>query len=393
MQRFEKLLKNRLTALTLISLSYLLLSLFLFDKYGVMVVTDSPRYLDYASALTHGFYFDPLNFWSLSYVLFILLFQAFTTSLTWLIVGQYLLGYVAVIALFRTVEIISKDVATACFGSILFILLPDNIYWHSYILTESLYSSFLCLSMCTAVIFWRRKSMTNGAFLTICTLVCFFCKPTAPAWIIALAFPVVLHFMRDPSYRIWKFTGLVALGVALALLADQMVSMHKVMLIYRKGDLIFAMHQLPHHWAHELLRVSVPNDLHVPDASQSTLLNIIQFGIANPLHTLKLFLGKLLLFITHLRPYWSDWHNIYAASLLWPSYYLCVRAFKRELLPRPLATVAITYVFIHTIIVSTTWADWDARFVVPLLPLVAGFAAIGAGSFPSASKTANRSIN
>jgi len=67
---------SKVQSLLFLSLLYLLVSLYLFNKYGIRIMNDSPRYLNYAADLnTKGIYFDPLNFWYISYVFFVYISQ------------------------------------------------------------------------------------------------------------------------------------------------------------------------------------------------------------------------------------------------------------------------------------------------------------------------------
>jgi len=67
---------------------FLLINGFLFQKYGVKVVTDTHRYVEYASNLQSGFYFDPHNFWYIGYSLYILLIQLLQGSFLAIVTGQ-----------------------------------------------------------------------------------------------------------------------------------------------------------------------------------------------------------------------------------------------------------------------------------------------------------------
>jgi len=55
-------------ALLWVTFAYLAMASVLYYKYGIKVVYDSPRYLNYAQNLHQGFYVDSLNFWYFTYV-------------------------------------------------------------------------------------------------------------------------------------------------------------------------------------------------------------------------------------------------------------------------------------------------------------------------------------
>jgi hypothetical protein len=181
----------------------------------------------------------------------------------------------------------------------------------------------------------------------------------------------------DKTYRILKIVAVAVSCLIGIILANQMISMHEVLDIYKNGDLIFAMHTLPNHPFRDLLTIEGPMDFYVPNSGNSILINMGGFVINNPFFYSKLFASKLVLFITHIRPYWSLTHNVFAILLIWPSYYFGILAIKRNLISKYLLTAVLTYFSIHILIVSNTWADWDARFFVPFFPILAFFAAVG----------------
>lgn len=367
----------RFYPVVLISLIYAILGFYFFGKYGVKIVVDSPRYLDYAGQLIEGFYFDPLNFWSFSYVIFISIHKFFSDSLLTLIISQYILGYLAVLALYQTSHTFTNSRAVAIFTCLLFLAYPDNILFHSYILTESIYSSFLCFSFYAWTRYAHQKTSSSLVILIFTVAVCFFCKPTSPALILALLAPAVFKFLLDKTYRILKIVAVAVSCFIGIVLANQMISMHEVLDIYKNGDVIFAIHTLPNHPFRELLTIEAPTDLYIPESENAILINMGGFILNNPLFYSKLFASKLFLFITHIRPYWSLGHNIFAILLIWPSYCFGILAIKNKLISKPLLTTVLIYVSIHILIVSNTWADWDARFFVPLFPILAFFAALG----------------
>lgn len=376
MKLISKLIAHKNPSLIIISLLYVTVGSYLFNKYGVQFVNDSPRYIGYANNLQGGFYYDQLNFWYFSYAIFVYLHQLFSTELLPIILSQYILGYLAVLALYQGCYLLNNSRRVAFIAAVLFILYPDNIFWHSYILTESIYSSFLCISFYCLIKYYRSRRFKDLIFLALSLMLCLFSKPTAPAVLLAISAPFIIGFLRNRSFRSLKITSMI-IGVMLTfVLANEMITMHRVMLIYQKGDIVFAMHELPNAPFHDQLTVTPPENLHVPNQDKALLISMLEFVVYNPLFWLKLFLGKLLLFISHIRPYWSWPHIITVLALVWPSYYFAYRSLKKRLIPSFIIVPVIVYCSIHLLIVSNTWVDWDARFFVPLYPLLALIAAV-----------------
>ena len=327
----------------LLSILYVIVSLYMYNKYGVKVMIDSPRYLNYAENLSStGVYFDPLNFWYISYVFFVYLSQLIDSG-EWVVVfNQYLLGYAAMIALFFGVKRLTANVQTAFLAGAIFIFFPDNLNWHSYVLTESLYCSVLCFAFYFLVRLWQERQKVWLYFaVAFVLLVCFFSKPTAPALFIALSFPLAWQWLSRPLHRALKLSAVFAVGILLLFLANKMISAHSVMLIYQKGDIIFAMHKFPDHPHHDLMTVDVPADLPVPEVNQPLLQQMGGVVIANPIFFFKLMAAKGVMYVAHIRPFWSWSHNLAMILFLWPLYFFSCRAIRKGLVSKYVATVGV----------------------------------------------------
>ncbi|MEI9917201.1 MAG: hypothetical protein WDO14_00195 [Bacteroidota bacterium] len=140
----------------------------LFSVYGVKVVSDSPRYIEYANGLASGFYIDTFNIWYIGYVLYLLVvFKVFAAGITGAIVGQYVLSFLSVVALYRTTFLLSRSTVSAVVASLLFVAFPDISQWNSYILTESLYISFTCFSFYFLVVYQQNTTTKNLAIASL----------------------------------------------------------------------------------------------------------------------------------------------------------------------------------------------------------------------------------
>ncbi|MEO9482849.1 MAG: glycosyltransferase family 39 protein [Ekhidna sp.] len=370
--------KGMLAAVTLV---YAGLSIYLYNTYGVKIMNDSPRYLTYAENLSGGIYFDPLNFWYISYVFFVAFVKLFAESNTYIILAQYILGYVSVLALFGATKRLTENVSIAFLAAMIFTLFPDNLMWNSYVLTEGFYSSMICVALYFLVTAWKNPTKFNYSILVLILLIVFFSKPTSPALFIALAFPVIWRWLRNPPLRGIKLTSLLVAGVLFLFLANKMISSHRVMLIYENGDIIFAMHEFPTHPHHDWMTIDIPDDLYKPPVDKPLLQQMASFVISNPGYFMKLFFGKVVMYISHIRTYWSWPHNLLMIAFLWPCYFFCFRVMKRKLLSESMIFSAIVYCSMHTIVVGMTWADWDGRFFVPMLPVIVLIGSLGIADF------------
>ena len=160
-------LRSQKVALSILFFCYALMSIWLYGRYGVKIMNDSPRYLDYASNLIDGFYYDPLNFWYFTYVLLIYVIKVFSQDPLVIILMQYLLGFGAMVAIYRAAELLTGHRETAFWAGLFFILFPDNLFWHSYVLTESIYCTMLCFWLLTAVTYRKTRKSTHAVLLVL----------------------------------------------------------------------------------------------------------------------------------------------------------------------------------------------------------------------------------
>ncbi|WP_420317196.1 glycosyltransferase family 39 protein [Ekhidna sp.] len=312
-------------------------------------MNDSPRYLNYADNLTsQGIYFDPLNFWYISYVFFVYLSQLIENNHWIIILNQYVLGYLATLAIFLTTKRLTNSLLAATLAATVFIVFPDNLNWHSYVLTESFYCSILSITFYMLVKTYQERGLSSYIMTGLLLVVCFFVKPTSPALFIALSFPFVWKWLNKPPHQILKFASLMVIGTLFLFLANKMISSHQVMLIYENGDIIFAMHEFPSHPHHDWMTVDIPEDLVKSSPDQPLIQQMAGFVISNPVYFAKLFFGKMIMFVTHIRTYWSWSHNVAMIVILWPLYFFGLRAIRKRLVSNYLGTFSIVYFIIHT---------------------------------------------
>ena len=103
----------------------------------------------------------------------------------------------------------------------------------------------------------------------------------------------------------------------------------------------------------------------------STVGQIFCFFKIHPLTTVNLIISRFGSFILHVRPYWSDFHNIFSLVTLIPIYLLAITSFFGAKSQNPEAWLLVTVFFLQATIVSFTIADWDGRFLdVVLTPII-----------------------
>lgn len=167
---------------------YITIAAFSYHKYGVKVVADSPRYLTYALDFTKGFGTIPHNRFYMGYLLFTNAVRVVSGSADpyYIVIVQYFLGAIAVIALFKAGNMIFDSRLAGFLGACLFILFFEATSWSSYILCEGVYTSFICFSVYFSVRLLYKKDIEPILPIAILVIIyTAFTKPTGVAFLVA----------------------------------------------------------------------------------------------------------------------------------------------------------------------------------------------------------------
>ena len=314
-----------------IVLAFIVINAALFYKDGVMVVTDSARYIDYANNLHNGFYFDPHNFWYIGYSLYILVIQLLHGDILWIVMGQYLLSLLSVISLYHASLQIWNNKWSALCTAICYLLFIDISSWNAYVLTESLYTSFTCFSLFCLARSMNEKVNTGFILITAITILfTIFIKPTGIALAGAVLCVLIFKLIKLFSNRIIIFFLLVVIGCCFLYLVNQRLSTYLIMENYQLGEVIYGVTTLSDRPEVKKLILTPPENIYHPAVSLPPLVKIISFIFHHPLYWLRLFLAKAYYLLLHIRPFWSVSHNLLSLVILIPSYWFCIKTFFTE---------------------------------------------------------------
>ncbi len=339
---------------------WLLVNFNLYSKNGIKIVADSERYLEYGRGLMSGFYIDSFNFWYIGYSAFIALCGG---DIFTIIIAQYTLSLLAAFALYHAALILWETRRTAEFIAILFLCFRDIHQWNSYILTESIYTSFICFSVYGLALIYRGER--RWYFLLLIAFVILFTsfiKPTGIALFGALMIVLILQ-LENLSLRI---SCVVVLSIASWFLLNKMLSNYLVIESYRKGEVIYAG-----------IFVDTPADIYDPPASDPPIIRILSFIFHHPIYWTKLFLYKAYYLLMHTRPFWSKVHNTVSIVYLLIAYVSFIAGIRSKTISRDVVIFTLTFLSIHILSVGMTSDDWDGRFLIPMLPVIFIFSGHG----------------
>ena len=365
---------------------------FLLHYRGPHFASDSARYLDYAANLVahHGHYQPEAGVAAATlanngtanfqyehnqrYLLYPL-YQSFWLWLglgRWGIVGgQLALAALAAATLYAAVrQLAGGRRGAAALATGLFVLWPDIQQFNCFLLTESLFISLSVLSFWALV---RVRNGGSGAWMQLLGLLLLTALVRPNGFVVAaaavLAGLAAVYEARRRLFWALVVAGVLAVPVLLVALNHFLIT-YFIVETYGRGELMFG----------STAWVIHPNGpLTMPPASlKGQVVRMGYFAAHNPGFLLRLMGGKLLVFFSSIKPYYSVAHRLTSVLVLWPAYWLAWRGGQRAAVWRPARVFLVAVPLLQAAVVMLTVDDWDVRFLAPVLPFVFALAALGA---------------
>jgi len=372
----------------LLALWLLVQAAFLLKNHGPHFANDSARYLDYAANLAeHGYYkIEPgtapttianngvANFQyehNQRYILYPW-YQSVWLRLHagwWgIVLGQIALSGLAALALYRAVRrLAGGQRGAAALATGLFVAWPDVQQFNCYLLTESL---FISLSVLCFWAFGRTRGGRWSAWVVLAILLLLTALVRPNGFVVAgavgLAGVATLYVARRRLFWLAVGAGLLAAPLAVWWLNHQLVSFF-IVETYQRGELMFATPV----WA---IHPGAP--LVLPPAGLGQMSRVLYFAAHNPGFLARLMLGKLFVFFSSIKPYYSLAHRLMSVLALWPLYWLAARGAGRAAVWRPARAFLVGVPLLQATVVMLTVDDYDVRFLAPVLPFVFALAAL-----------------
>ena len=353
----------------------------LVQVFGFSDGGDSPRYYGSAEKFLAGELPGGKSRSYLGYSLFVTPFVALGLDRFAIGCVQILLSGIAVLCLYHLGVFLYTRVVGFIAGS-LFAAFPDIHYWNLVVLPDSLFTSMLVISSYLLLSATNRRQITLALILTLytCTI-----RPNG----VALAAALVVYGL----YLLWQakqLKWLVALSIAglicLPILWNTigfMLRGEQVLKQYTEGILI---------WGYTDNALTFSEEL--SDRVENTwhpLATIAFFIFEHPYYFFSLVINKLFYFYSHVRPYFTTNHNLISLAFLLPAYvfaFIGIRTSTSD--QRKARVLLLSLLFFQSVIVALTFADWDARHLIPVVFVIFLYAAVGVtkiilGLFPTYS--------
>lgn len=337
---------------------------------GIQHGGDTARYLDGASNLLAGRPFQEKQHQYLGYVAVVAVCRLSGAGEKGVIILQIGIMSLATLALYDLGRQLSGHF-TGLLAAFCLVANVEIARWNTYILTDSLYISLVVLS--TGFIHRAAERAqwqwyVGGAGVVLCAA---FMRPHG--WVLA---PVttVYWITRAKIGRRAK-RGAMALvlivfvgGAAFLGAFHQDVKGESPGTWLRQGVVV---------WGYDGWRVPMPVET---NESGDDLVDTLRYALRHPWPSMKLAVARVAAELLHARPFYSLLHNVLVVIfglIVYPLAVLGVLRLKRT----PLAQLMSAIIGSHMLFVALTFADWDGRFLLYVIPLILLFAACRAAEW------------
>ncbi len=299
------------------------------------------------------------------------------------IIGLLNLGYegiiyvhclLAIIALYSSYKLainLTDNKLTAIFAPLFYILWIKFQQWNLILYTDAIFSHMVIISIYALV-----KSRSVKEIICVILLILFtsFLRPTGLGLLIATSLYFVHKWTRDKKNSIYPTRiALVLLAPFFALFLNAILNdfIDSFMESYKMAEIIYPKINII---------VDEPSYLYIPDSNQQPLIRLFLFIITNPIYFIKMSAVKGLLFLGHVKPYYSFFHNLIIVGFLYPIYFFAIKGYL-AMKKSSLKLLISSFLIFQFLTICLTTENWDGRFLLPILPLIFILSSIGLSGY------------
>jgi len=350
----------------IISIFWILINGFLLYHLGVKYAIDTARFDTEASAWINGTFEFSYHFWYSGYIAILALCKLCFHSIYPSILIQSGLSLISILLFYKGLCRILKIESTAFIAALLVILYIPIQQWNVCLLTESFYVSAVLLFVWAYSI---ENTRTKWITLLLVALIATILRPNGGILLITF---FILIGKEGTAQFIQKYLyGFAAFALLeLFFLLNTQTTIFYTFLndSFVKGEIICGYSG----WI-----VPVKSQINI-DNTDGSIIKIIQLFITHPWEYLQLGSFRFIALWTDIRMYYSTIHNSFIVLMLLPTYLFAgIGVYKYRKIYSGLFLITILYAGLNSLLVMITYADWDGRFLAPLLPMIFIWSALG----------------
>jgi len=326
-------------------------------QHGIKIWLDSGRYTYGAEKILLGMDLEGREKQFLGYILFLTFFKLFNIPLEYFVAFQMIIALLASFVIYRLVLQATKSKFGALFSAALFLNNPFIVQWHQYILTESLYTSFLVFCFWKFYKLYKNFSFKNIAISLLFVLITLSVRPNG--WILI---PIFVWIVID---RYFKKNSLVILSLIFLLFVMMAALIPGLKSQIQITTPVENLQNGVTVWDHPELYINMPQE---PDLDIKDWTSGIKYIVKHPLASLKLGLIRVGYSLIHIRPYHSIKYQIRVLFWIIPAYVLFIVGFLFDR-KNQIYKIGIMIIVFHLLIIFLTYAEHDSRFDIYILPV------------------------
>jgi 4-amino-4-deoxy-L-arabinose transferase-like glycosyltransferase len=334
---------------------------------GIKYWLDTGRYIGGAEKIINGTAFEHRENQFLGYMLLISVTKILNLPLVSIVIIQVLTALLAAWALFDIGNKLANNKYAGFIAAALFLCNPFIVQWHQYILTESLYTSFVIFSFWSLANILKNKKPLNYVLSVAILISTMLLRPNG--WILLPVF-VIFYFITSGFER---RTKLILAGITIMIF---IITATSVSVFRNSIQITTPMQNLQNGvtvWNHPELAVKMPKE---PNLNNDKLSDGIKYVARHPLSSLKLGAIRASYTLIHIRPYHSINYKIRVLMWIIPAYiFAIIGLFAHR--KKQITLAGLLIIAGHLLVVALTYAEHDSRFDIYILSVFYIFAGAG----------------
>ena len=332
----SSLYKNEKAHILFLYLLFVLIQLTYFFQKGVQTSVDTSFYIENAQALLKFELLENRAFGYLSFVIVTAIHLLFDESAKSIVITNIIAHAFASYCIYTTIKTF-KNSTYALAGTVLYLLWFELSQWNFYVYTDALFSHFTTITACFFLTKQKKKLLWILPFTIL----------LRPPGIILMAL-LCLYIINHSSINKW---------IVLSISACFGVFILNIYIPYFIGDITSGTIVYP-----DMNLGIVPPSLETtPSSPFSQLLEVI---LQHPLYLLKITIFKISLFISHCKPYYSIYHNIFNLVYLLPLYTVLTIKFKES------NKWFVGFILLSSLMIGISTENYDGRFLHPCIGIL-----------------------
>ena len=342
---------------------WILVNGFLFYWLGIKYAIDTSRFDAEASAWINGTFEPSYRMWYAGYIAVLVICKSLFHSIYPSILFQYILSTVATIYFYKGLQNLFKNTKIAFYSTVLVIGYFPIQQWNTCLLTESIFISLVLLFV------WALSIEKNSRKWFILLLISILATSLRPnGGILLLNTCAIYYFQQIKRDKRLLLLFSISIVIILLVLQNNTDTFYQFSLeSFNKGEIICG-------YAH----VPIQNTYITNDSSSGSITKILHLITQHPIKSIQLYISRLVALWCDDREYYSLAHNLFIRCYLLFAYSMAViGCVQYRKVYTKLFWATVLYCGLNSILVMITYADWDGRFLAPLLPMIFTWSGLG----------------